>query len=148
MAGLENVTFDVRYLQGSKAKIKTTITIFDKHIQCPKTPNIKYDALDQIIINNAEKEKYRERSFGLRYKAKVTFVFHFVAKNKAKRDEILLEILTRFPSNKTNQSHWKTIQSATLERVLKIDHNEPQSEVTTAAESIAAFTVTAFTVHM
>ena len=117
---MEDVTFNVRYHSESNWT-KTAITIHDKYIQCAMTPNIEFNAMDQMMINNSENEKYRERSFGLRYKGNV---FNFVAKHRQKRNEILKEILDRFPSNAINVAHWRTIQSATSQTVLQMDHSD------------------------
>ena len=116
-------SFDVQYLSEGTC-INTTITIHEKHIQCPMTPNIPFSALNQILSK-------KQRSFGWRYEGKV---FNFMAKDKEQRNQILLSgILTRFPSNKTNLAHWKTIELAcmTTEKVnLDIDHepNTPSAE--------------------
>ena len=114
------VTFNVRYRTNSN-RIKTTITIFGDLIQCPLTEPILFDELQEIRINDFEKEMYREKSFTFMFRE---HAFHFVAENRKERDQILFKILTRFPANNTNRAHLETIQWARNERVLVIDRNE------------------------
>lgn len=110
--------FDVRYRHGSDWK-KTILYIFEKHIDCPLTPDIEFKELQGIWINNLEKKKYRERAFGLKCRG---IVFHFLAKNYEERDKVLLEIMSRFPKNTTNRAHCKTIQSVVVRYYFEIDH--------------------------
>ena len=140
---MSKVTYEVRYRKGFEG-LKTTITLYDKRIECPLTPNMKFETFEAILINNMEKKKYRERSFGFRvverHKRESNFMkqrsslgnvarnFNFVAKHREQRAEILKEILSRFPANENNQAHWDTIQTAKLDTYLEIDHVNGQHE--------------------
>ena len=97
------------------------MTIFEKHIECPMTPNIKFKELSQILMDNAGKEKYRERSFGMKYNGNI---FNFFAKNNRKRNQIFSEILSKFPSNDSKRAHWKTMQLATENAALNMNGKE------------------------
>ena len=119
MAGLDDTTFKVYFIESSE-RAKTTIDILQKSVQCPLTPKIIYDELREIQINIVENDKDKLRSFALGSRGQT---FTFVAKNKEKRDAILYEILTRFPSNNINQMHWKTIITSTTGKQLIIDHD-------------------------
>ena len=116
---MKDIKFGVRYGNGSK-RLKTSIRIHEKYIECPLTPDIKFKELSHILINHAGK-----RCFGLRCKG---IVFTFFAKKNGKRHDILSEILNRFPSNDINRRHRESIQSATGEEALEIDHNVEHSE--------------------
>ena len=111
-------SFRVRFHDGKKWK-KRTMIIHEEHIQCQKIPNIQFDSLTHIVLNNSAKKIQKHRSFGLRCKG---IVYNFLAKDREQRNQILLmEILARYPTNETNRTHWKIIKSATKEVVLEIE---------------------------
>ena len=146
MAASNELSYDVRYRQGHEG-LYTIITFYDQHIECPVTPDVEFETIEAILINNMEKEKYRERSFGFKVVEKqknrstpdfmqqrsslgiIAQNFNFVAKHREQRDEILKEILSRLPANETNQAHWETIQSAKRNTLLEIDHSEAAAPV-------------------
>ena len=111
----DSVTFKVRLLSGST----TTITIFENRIECPLIPTIKIKDLNEILINNAEKERYKERSFAL----KSNKTYNFIAKEKVERNRILQEILKRLPSNDTHRVYLETIETMEDKQVLVLDHD-------------------------
>ena len=122
MSESKRITFDVNYdVKGSH--LGTTITILEKHIECPVTPNINFKLLNQILINCSESllGRNRNRTIGLMSNG---IWFKFVAEDYEERNIILRKILDRLPTNETNQAHWITIQSATKEAVLEIDLNK------------------------
>ena len=123
-------TFTVRFVEGLTVT-QTVIAIFENHIECPLTPNIPFEALSDILINVSEREKHRERSFGVVFNGKT---LHFVAKHKKERNQILRQILDRFPGNNTNRAHWKTVQSASTAQRLVLDHDSADESVTAVTE--------------
>lgn len=141
LEGIENTTFTVRYVDGVEPVLdreyvtETTITILEKHIECPLTPNIPFKSLKQILINNSQ-SVWIQASFALvlrknknkeeRSKRNGINKFNFVANNKQERKQILQCILVRMPPNCTNRAHLKTIQSATKQTSLIMRHDEVQ----------------------
>ena len=114
-------TFRLRYHDGTKWK-KRTMIIHENHIHCQKIPDIQFDSITHIVLNNAANKKEKRRSFGLKCRG---IVYNFLAKDKEQRNQILLmEILARYPTNETNQTHWKIIKSATKEVTLEIQHKQ------------------------
>lgn len=119
-AEYNDISFKVRYVDGTDIPM-TTITISEKDIRCPLTPNITLNAMSEILINHSEHDKYRERIFGFEVNGKT---MNFVAKHREKRNKILKKIFKRFPDTDTNRAHWETIQSAEGPQVLEMDHHE------------------------
>ena len=118
-------SFRLRFYDGNKWK-KRTMIIHEEHVQCQKIPNIRFDSITHIVLNNATKTKDKRRSFGLKSKG---IVYNFLAKDKEQRNQILLmEILTRYPTNRTNRTHWKSIKWATKEVTLEIQHEQNDIE--------------------
>ena len=129
MAGMEVMRFDVKYGDGASG-LPTTMTIHDDYIECPMTPNIKFSTLSQIMINHMDTTQYRGSSFGLKSEG---IIFNFCAKSNRNRNEILSEILNRFPSNVTDRAHRESIQSEIGEVALVIDHKEECQELENGA---------------
>lgn len=135
--------FKVKYVDKSEADeasqvtadmISTTITIKHWYISCPISPatrHIAYNELTEILINQSDSKKYKERSFGLRFHFKAKEqrstisnmeTAYFVAKSKEQRDTILKEIFHRLRSSDANRTHLETIQSATAPQTLVLYH--------------------------
>lgn len=132
MDEINDNTFIVYYVDGSE-KISTIICILENHIICPMTPGIPCNALNAILINVSRKEKYRERSFGLVVKGKI---YNFIARNQVERNNILYEILSRFPPNSTNRRHWKKIGSAADTQRLLLDRKSVGRVIREERESL------------
>ena len=127
----EDVAFGVRYGDGPNG-LQTTMVIHAQFIECPITPDITFSGLTQILIDNSANGECRGKSFRLMHN---NIVFYFMAEDIQKRNEILSEILMRFPENDINRAHWDTIESATGEAVLELNHDEQRENETVSTSA-------------
>ena len=110
---------------------ETTFIVNENHIErqsggesvdnlTPKSVMNLTDLLE-IRINISQKKKWRKSTFGLKFKENAV---DFVAKDREQRNEILKQILSRFPSGGKNLAHLKVIESSKVPEILVLDHGE------------------------
>ena len=131
-AGSNEVKFTVQFVDAPRI-VLTTMTIFVDRIECPQTPTIKFKELFGIRINHFAKKKYKKRAFGLQLTTSNTF--QFLMFDREERNQILNEILSRFPTTDINQTHLETIKSARAAQVLVLEHEGSESNDKTSKSS-------------
>ena len=134
----EPSTFPLNYGDGSQ-DLETIIVLFDEKIECPMTPTIEYQKLKGIKINHLETPT-KPKSFELKLDS---VSYNFTAQTKDQRNDILLEILKRCPSNDVSEGMWITILLAEDDRneeaVLYFQHDVVQQteEIPSFPEELA-----------